>query len=103
MVKLKSENLNSINKINDWLDTLEDQALAERCRAYLKKTGKKALSTFYIPEEIVKSSGIPDEVLDAADWRGIVKNINKTYYMILSSLGFYIEDDKVARLAMDYY
>lgn len=103
MVKVKSDELSSPNKIREWTDTFKDRELAERVLSYIKRTGKKQLKTFYVPEAIVENQGIPDEILEAVNYRSVVKNVHITYYVILSTLGFYIDDDKVNRLVSDFH
>ena len=103
-VKIKTDDLSSASRIKEWCASLEDQELAKRMLDYCVNRGKTNMKTMYIPESIVQgSTGIPTEILEAANYRGTIRNIHSTYYLILTTLGFFIQDDKANRLVSDYY
>lgn len=102
-VKIKTDGLSSFAKIKEWCDAMQDKALAKRLLDYCINNKKTAMKTFYIPTTIAKSSGIPQEILDAANYRGIIRNVMTTYYIVLETLGFYIDDKDINRLVSDYY
>lgn len=98
-----SANLTSMKVIQEWAEGIKDKALVNRLMAYLDKTNKRRIMIFHIPVIIANSKGIPEEILEAANYRFMIKNIHKTYYMLLETLGFYIDDDNALRLVSDYY
>lgn len=103
-VKIKTDDLSSASRIKEWCASLEDQELAKRMLDYCVNRGKTNMKTMYIPESIVQgSTGIPTEILEAANYRGTIRNIHSIYYLILTTLGFFIQDDKANRLVSDYY
>lgn len=90
-------------KTKAWLDSLEDQELAERARNWMKKTGKSYFGSFWVPEQIVQSSGIPKEILEQIGSRKLVADGCKTLYLILEALGVYMGNSKLTRLCSDHY
>lgn len=102
MVKVATV-LKSPSAVQEWIESFDDKALAERLRVYMRKNNKRQIATMYIPETIAENSGIPDEILEAANYRGLIKDIHKTFYIILEILGINMEDKKVSRLVSDFY
>lgn len=87
--------LDSEKKLSDYLDNLalSNPNLAHKFRAFLDKHDKKQLGTFRPPLSIIKSSGLPKEILDIIDYKTIVKDNCLVFYMILESIGFYKKDE----------
>ncbi len=99
-----STTLDSKRRMNEWLDTLKDQELANRMRDWLVKNNKKnGLGTFQLPDQILSSIGFPEEMLDALDMRRIIIDATGVFYIILESLGFYSLDKKRTKLISDFY
>ncbi len=86
------------SKLREWLDKMEDKELAERMRNYLARIDKTAISTFNLPTPILKSSGIPKEIVDIINIEGIQLDICRPFYILLETLGFYSLGDKVKKL-----
>lgn len=103
MVKLNTDLLGSPSAMQQWASSLKDQELAQRFLTHVKRTGKKRYGTLYIPLSIVENRGIPDEILELADYRGLIRNVLKTKYIVLEALGYYTQDKKNNRLVSDYY
>lgn len=95
--------MKSPRSTTEWLDAMEDQAIAGRLRAWLEKNNKKYFGTFYLPEQIVQSTGIPVEILQAIDSRKIAHSATSVFYVILDSLGFGMIDKKLTKLVSDYH
>lgn len=97
-----SGDLSSSIKTNQWLDSLKDKELVERVKVWMNKTGKNQLgTTFMLPEQIVVSSGIPEELLSIIDMRKIIIDSTKVFYIVLESLGIFMLNDKNNRLCID--
>lgn len=93
-------NVNASNpsKFKAWLDTMQDQDLANRMKDYLAKRGKKHMTTFNLPTDMLLMGGIPQEIKDIIDYERIVRDICKIYYILLETLGYYALGKKVKRL-----
>lgn len=85
-------------KLRAWLDKMEDKDLAARMRNYLGRIEKTDIGTFNLPKAILKSTGIPKEIVDVIDVEGIQFDVCKVYYLILEVLGYYSMGDKMKRL-----
>ena len=86
-------------KFKTWLDTMEDQQLADRMRAYCLKNNKPYIGTFNLPKEMINGKGIPKEIVDIIDFEKIKIDICRIFYIILETLGYYGLGDKMKRLA----
>ena len=100
---VKTENLNTPSKIQAFIDELECPIIKRNLQAYVDKHKPASLNTFFIPNNIVNTKGIPPEILQAIDYRGIVRDVHKTHYLVLGALGLYVTNRKESRLVSDYY
>ena len=87
----------------NWLDSIQDKSMVARIEAFLAKSGKKIINTFYLPQQIIDSHGIPDEIFRVINSRKIIKDNTSVYYLMLETLGLYINDDKNNVLISDLY
>lgn len=85
-------------KLKKWLNGLEDREFAARMVSYLTKAEKTNITTFNLPSELLRSGGIPKEVVEIVDVHKIVVDICRIYYLILETLGYYALGKKVQRL-----
>lgn len=88
-------------EIADWIAGIEDRELAGRLEAWLKKYGKKSITSLLLPVEAIEGRGIPPEIIKVMDVRRLVKILLKSYYLLLESLGFYITNKNNTRLVSD--
>ena len=95
--------MKSPKSTQDWLDSLKDQEMANRLRDWLTRHNKKYFGTFLLPEQIVQSNGIPEEILAAVDSRKITHDATSVFYLILETLGIYMLDKKLTKLVSDYH
>lgn len=95
--KLKISNKTDMNM---WLDTWEPE-MAERMRTWMAMHNKSVIKTLYLPMELIQTVRIPEEILSVMDIRGSIKNLMKTFYLVLESLGYFISNDDATRLAFD--
>ena len=56
-----------------------------------------------VPENVVKNSGIPPEILAAVNSRKMVSDMSKIFYLLLKTLGYYSLDKKMVMLISDTY
>lgn len=89
--------------IQTWLDSIEDVHIRTEFTNYFKETGRKAISTFLLPQQRLAVHGIPKEIVMAMDLRRTVLDCTAVFYIILETLGWYCLDDKISELVSDYY
>lgn len=87
--------------VNQWLSAMQDKELAERMKAWIKRSGKKGFTTMNLPAEVVAARGIPEEIFNMIDTRKIVLGMTTVFYIILETLGVYMLNNKTTRLCMD--
>jgi hypothetical protein len=98
-----SVNMDSPTKVKAWLAAMEDRDLAEKIAAWMVQFGKKAITTFHVPEQVIQSIGIPKEILSQVYVRKIQIDTVNVFYILLESLGVYVHTDKSLQLVSDYY
>lgn len=96
-IKVNAKTLNRAS-IKEWVDGLEPEMKAA-ATSHLGDTAK--LTTIYVPEECLGATGIPKEVIQAADIRSIIKQNLKCVYAVLESLGLFIVNQKISRIISD--
>ncbi|QZA71007.1 DNA polymerase [Erwinia phage AH06] len=93
--------LGSQTAVNDWLEGLEDQALADRMRKFLAKYGKKSINQVVMPADIVMNSGVPIEVIAGINLRNLIMENLAMVYSCLEALGLYYVNDNATKLVSD--
>jgi len=89
-------------KMKTWLDSIKDRSIAKRMEEYLKLKGKKSgMKQLMLPETIVGSIGIPEEMLGAVNIRGTIAQVMEGFYIILECLGYYRANDYNTKLVSD--
>lgn len=90
-------------KMKKWILSMPNRTFAQRLEKYLMENSKTNISTLNIPMQVLSTRGIPTEVVDVIDYRRIVTDIVKIFYLLLECLGFYSMEDKVQHLISDHY
>lgn len=93
----------SKSALKEMLGSMKDQALALRFEKFLAKYGKEKLEVIYIPDDVVKHDGIPEELLCGGNLNKVVSGVISHFYLILESFGFYVNDKKSTRSFDDRY
>lgn len=75
------------SKMQDWLNSFEDKALAARYARYLQRTGKTDIKTMYISKDYVEAYGIPKEILAALDIKRVALDLTVIDRMVLETIG----------------
>ena len=89
--------------LKNWLNSIQDPAIRSNIENWIKRTGKSSFGTFNLPTQTLKNSGIPLEIVSIINYKKIIIDLCSIFYLILETLGVYLYDDKVARLASEYY
>ena len=84
-----------------WLNSIESPILRDRLTRWSEVEGKREMKTIVIPESIILRYGIPKEIAAVIDIRKLVNTIASPFYLILESLGIYIQNNKISRLLSD--
>lgn len=90
-------------EIEAWCERMNNPELANKLKAWLLERKRKDLSTLLIPATVVESGGIPKEIVAGVDIRKIIFNTMGVFYLMLESLGIFLQDKKLTRLISDYY
>ena len=85
------------------INAIEDDGIKERFKNYLEKKNKKVMKSFLIPDQIVRAQGLPVELLSIINSREIVAENCRAFYILLESLGIYMQNNGTTRLVSDYY
>lgn len=98
-----SVDLKSKTKVKRWLESMEDQTIAQKMQQYLSDRSKSDVTTLYLPKENLLQHGVPEEIVPTITARSLVKEIMSGFYIVLESLGFYYNNDKATKLLSDEY
>lgn len=90
------------NKTKKWIDSWEDQEMAERMRIWMAANGKEYIGELLLPEFIILEVGVPDEILPVLNIRKLIGRAMSSFYLPLQTLGYHLFDDKQTRLVSDY-
>lgn len=88
-------------KMKEWFDKIADKELAERLQRYFDRKNSRACNVMWLPLPNILDRGIPEEILQGMDIRGLVKGVMSPFYIILESYGLFMMNDNVTRLASD--
>lgn len=98
-----SVDLDKPSKLQRWIDSIEDRALALRLDEYCKKNNRTNFSNLMFPLELLELNGIPKEVIPIISTRQLIFNVMAPFYLVLESFGFYMINDRLTRLVSDTY
>ena len=93
--------LDSNKKLEEYLNSIQDEDYKTRLSTCLTKYNKKNLGTFRIPSLIAGSKGIPLELIPCIDKKRIILDNLISAYLVLESIGFYKKNDSIL-LEMGY-
>ena len=83
-----STTLTSRTDVADYLEEMEDKTLAKKIGDYMKSIGKHDMPTINVPESAI-ATGMPLEVMEALNGKGIVADATNVFYMLLASIGYH--------------
>lgn len=98
-----SARLNNKTQLTQWINSIEDKALADRLAGYVTRMGKTSISTFNIPAVLFTSQPVPKELLKVIDTESLISGIMAPFYLYLESMGFYFSNSKNTRLITDEF
>lgn len=86
-----------------WAEAIEDAEIKANLLAWIEKYETKNISTLFLPTTIVINRGVPKEIIPILNERKVAGDICKIYYIVLETLGIFVQDDKIDRLLSDDY
>lgn len=89
--------------LREWLAAIEDRPLATRLENELTRLNKKAFTQILLPQSILKVHGLPVEVIEGLDTKKMLANLTDAHYLILSTMGIYLQNKKNTQLLSDFY
>jgi len=96
--------INTPTKTRQWIDSIVDKDIAYKLEQWLVMQNTNTFgSMLLLPEQVLSSNGIPEEIALAIGIRNIVKDTTNIYYKILETLGLYIVNKQKTLLCMDIY
>lgn len=90
--------LTNNSSVKEWLETMEDQRVANKIRQWMLNENKRDLPTIRVPKILFDKMPIPQEIVDAIDVPKTLLNIMGPWYMYMESIGFFLRNDKNTRL-----
>lgn len=81
---------------------LKDPAMATRFETWIEHFNRKDFKSIRLPAMAIRSCGIPRELIPVIDFRKIIFQVNKPFYMILETIGLDIVDREHYRLVSEY-
>ena len=96
-------NVNNKTQMKSFLDSFENQELAELIKQNMIRRGKDKLSTINIPYELFIGKSIPKELIPWVAKRDLVANICGPYYIALEACGMFFQNSENSRLISDLY
>jgi hypothetical protein len=95
--------LKSATSVRAWIASIKDRALAQRLETWIVKNQKVGMQTLVLPQECLRSRGMPEEIVSVMETRKIVFDMTGIFYLILETLGFYCVNDNLTHLISDVY
>lgn len=87
----------------EWVGTWEDRELANRFLTWIEEVNDgNIMQVFQVPQAIIQSTGIPEELFKVMGIRKMVYTIVAPYYLFIEAMGFFMRDPKdYTRLCSD--
>lgn len=98
-----STNLTSGRKLAEWIDSIEDRALANRLELFLKNEQRKDLGTIFVPKMTIGFGLIPHEIVSVINVNKQLMNVTSPFYLTLESFGFYLKNPNNTTMIHKHY
>ncbi len=86
-----------------WLASIQDKSIQEKMTKYVTAQEKTMMPTFYVPLDALISGGMPEEIFQIMNVRKIISDLCSMQYLILETLGFYLNSGNGRVLVSDTY
>ena len=88
-------------RFREWIRDMPDRELAARMQAWAESRNKKEMGTMFLPHSNLMDSGIPEELIPAANIRGLIALTMTPFYIVLETLGIFMKNKNNTRLVCD--
>lgn len=89
------------SRFREWIGSIEDRALAQRLEDWAGRVGRKDMGVVLLPYAALQAHGIPEEIIEAANIRGLIALTMTPFYIVLETLGIYMRNKNNTRLVSD--
>lgn len=89
--------------IREWVASIKDTYIREALTEWYEENPALEVKLFRVPKSIVDDRGIPEEIQQVVNLRGLTREIMKPFYYVLESCGLFMLNDKNTRLVTDEY
>ena len=97
--KKVSVGLTNKTNMNKWLDNIQDPAIADRMRTWLKNNNKDTRTQLLVPQSFLANSPLPEEIWIAINKEKMLAGLTESFYYILETLGIYYKNGGLTRFA----
>lgn len=94
-------NIKNQTALKSWLDEIKDRELAERLETYLREQKRTGVTSLMLPRAVVEVTGLPEEIIQAMDIRGLIMSTVRPFYLALESLGIFLMNGNNTKLVSD--
>lgn len=98
-----SVTIDNRTRFEEWVEGIEDKALAMRLKKWALENNKKGITNFHVPMSVIENHGVPEVITRVAAVRSVIANTMGSFYLIMESLGIMLMDKKNTRLISDFY
>lgn len=88
-------------KLKAWLEKMKDRSIAEKMEVWLARSNRRGVTMLLLPETVVRSVGVPEEIVVGIDIRSLVSQTTESFYLFLEALGIYMKNANNTRLVSD--
>jgi len=89
--------------MKEWLDSIEDDYIANNLRKVMGTADKSQITIFRLPLIIVYNNGIPDVLKDIIDYKRVIRDNCGALYMMLETLGFFVKENSCLLNELENY
>lgn len=86
-------NLKNKTQLKEWLSSIEDRDTASKIGIWLEKNNKKTLTSIPLPMDVLRSKGVPKELIPIMDTKRVILALTKSRRIVLESLGYFPKTD----------
>lgn len=98
-----SVDLNNKTAIKEWVESIVDPEVRSALQRLFVDTGKSTISSIIMPMDIIKTKGIPEEILQAASVRFQIYRACRPFYLTGESLGVPLANKRLTQMWHDNF
>lgn len=98
-----STTINNKTSLANWVEAIEDKAIATKLKDFLKKEGRDNLEVIFVPKLTLGFNTLPEEIKMALDVNKQIMSVMSPYYLSLESYGIYLRKPNNTTMIHDFY